>query len=319
MFVSTKLLFLSNKTNTNNNNKDPKEESTIMMMSANSSPNKMALILLLLAVVTTSTVVEAFTNTLSTTTSTSAVQHSRIIFGIPQQQPQQQPPNTALQMTSPTRKHSMVPMDNTSPSSLQKRRQALAQIITSSFFLATAITLSPQKVNAAQDEEEGVQQQQQKPQLYTKKTDKFSYQFQPPPNFDSGNNKPLKTHLDEINFKSNNGYQFGITVDPVRIQSLEQFGTPEQVAAKVVLAEVNRDGVFDVTLMKDPYSSSSSSSSSYYQLNYLSKGKRGDKRFVTKFYIQNQFLFALTAQCKEADYADLESEMMQAVDSFQIL
>merc|ERR1712238_42158 len=36
--------------------------------------------------------------------------------------------------------------------------------------------------------------------------------------------KPVKTHLDEVNFRSEStkGYQYGITVDPVRISSLKQ-------------------------------------------------------------------------------------------------
>ena len=154
-------------------------------------------------------------------------------------------------------------------------------------------------------------------EVFTRQTDQFAYQFQPPENFGAGN-KPLRTHLDEINFKSESvsGYQYGITVDPVRIESLRQFGTPEEVAAKVVLAEVNRDGVFDVTLMKDPIAGPNDS---YYQLNYQSKGKRGTKRFVAKFYIQNQKLYALTAQCKEDDYNALESEMLKTVETFQLL
>lgn len=153
--------------------------------------------------------------------------------------------------------------------------------------------------------------------VYTRQTADFGYRFQPPENFGAGN-KPLKTHLDEINFKSETigGYQYGITVDPVRIKSLRQFGTPEEVAAKVVLAEVNRDGVYDVVLKEDPFAAPDNA---YYQLNYLSKGKRGNKRFLTKFYIQNQKLYALTAQCKEDDYETLRSEMLKAADSFQVL
>jgi len=151
--------------------------------------------------------------------------------------------------------------------------------------------------------------------VFTKKTNQFAYQFQPPLNFEAGK-KPLQTHLDEVNFKSKSqsGYQFGITVDPVRINSLRQFGTPEEVAAKVVLAEVNRDGVTDVTLIQDPYEGPD-----FYQLNYKSQGKRGIKRYVAKFYISKQMLYALTAQCKEDDYSNLEKEMLQAVDSFQVL
>lgn len=148
---------------------------------------------------------------------------------------------------------------------------------------------------------------------FVRQTDQLSYRFVPPPDFEAGN-KPLRTHLDEINFKSSNrsGYQIGITVDPVRIASLADFGTPEEVAAKVVLAEVNRDGVFDVTLMKDPVAGDG-----FYLLNYLSEGKRGRKRFVAKFYITKQKLYAMTAQCKEDDYTAFEKEIAEAVDSFQ--
>jgi PsbP len=161
--------------------------------------------------------------------------------------------------------------------------------------------------------------------LFTRQeTDQFAYKFQPPTLFEQSG-KPVKTHLDEVIFKSTSiaGYQIGITIDPVRINSLQQFGTAEEVAAKVVLAEVNRDGVLDVTLMQDAYASPASSnelsSSSFYQLNYQSKGTRGTKRFVTKFYVYQQKLYALTAQCKEEDYASVEKELLQAVDSFRLL
>jgi PsbP len=121
--------------------------------------------------------------------------------------------------------------------------------------------------------------------------------------------------LDEINFAgTRSGYQYGITVDPVRIDSLADFGTPAQVAAKVVLAELNRDGVLDVTLMEDALARDE-----YYQVNYLSSGKRGKKRFVAKFFIDRQKLYALTAQCKEEDYNELSSEILAAVSTFNVL
>jgi PsbP len=97
-----------------------------------------------------------------------------------------------------------------------------------------------------------------------------------------------------------------------------QFGTPEEVAAKVVTAEVNRDGVFEVTLVKDPVAVEEDGIVSYI-LNYLSQCKRGDKRFVAKFCIQNQRLYALTAQVLETDYNDKENEIMKAVTSFRVI
>jgi hypothetical protein len=61
---------------------------------------------------------------------------------------------------------------------------------------------------------------------YVKTTKDFAYAFQPPSGFDV-TNKPLKTHLEEVNFMSSDtkGYQFGVTVDPVRINSLKEVST----------------------------------------------------------------------------------------------
>jgi hypothetical protein len=112
-------------------------------------------------------------------------------------------------------------------------------------------------------------------------------------------------------------------------------GTPEQIAARVVLAEVNRDGVFDVTLVEDPLvvttvvegdtgvvsrdATPNNTASKYIVLNYLSQGKRGDKHFICKICIQRNKLYVLTAQCKEEEYAMKRKELMNAVDSFKVL
>ena len=122
--------------------------------------------------------------------------------------------------------------------------------------------------------------------------------------------------MDEVNFVSSSipSFQFGITVDPVRINSLKQFGTPGEIAARVVTAEVNRDGVFDVTLLKDPIETADGG----LQLEYLSSGKRGDKHFVAKFYIQNQKLYVLTAQIKQEFYDPNKNELLKSVESFRL-
>lgn len=51
----------------------------------------------------------------------------------------------------------------------------------------------------------------------------FAFRFVPPPGMEPGA-KPVKTHLYEINWKSETTprYTFGVTVDPVRIQSLKE-------------------------------------------------------------------------------------------------
>lgn len=146
---------------------------------------------------------------------------------------------------------------------------------------------------------------------------KFSYTVTPPPTFVPGN-KPLKTHLDEINFSPPDirGYTLGVTVDPVRIAAMKDFGTPEEVAARVVTAEVNRDGVFEVTLAKDPVENSAGG----YDIEYVSDGKRGKKRFATRIYIKEGFLYVLTVQSKESEFDEArEKEVQACIKSFRPL
>ena len=95
-----------------------------------------------------------------------------------------------------------------------------------------------------------------------------------------------------------------------------QFGTPEEVAAKVVTAEVNRDGVFEVTLVTDPVENPENGS---YEINYLSNGKRGDKHFLATILIEQGKLYVVTAQVLEADYKDKETELFEASRSFKVI
>lgn len=149
----------------------------------------------------------------------------------------------------------------------------------------------------------------------------LGYQISIPSTMNEGS-KPVKTHLDEVNFVSESvkRYQYGITVDPVRISSLKEFGTPEEVAARVVTAEVNRDGIFEVTLLENPYRTKPDDGDvEAYILKYLMVGKRGKKILTNKIAIsENQLLYVLTATCKEDDFPAQENEIKRTVDSFRI-
>ena len=64
-------------------------------------------------------------------------------------------------------------------------------------------------------------------------------------------NHYIQTHLNEINLPTGikGHYTYGITVDLIRIsKSLKDFGTPDDVAAKIFMAELRRDRVLDLTL-----------------------------------------------------------------------
>jgi hypothetical protein len=88
------------------------------------------------------------------------------------------------------------------------------------------------------------------------------------------------------------------------------------VAARVVTAEINRDGVFEVTMLDDPYETSTDGA---YILEYLSVGKRGNKHYVNKIFITNHNLYVLTAQVLEENYNEQKQEMIPTVKSFLVV
>ena len=93
-----------------------------------------------------------------------------------------------------------------------------------------------------------------------------------------------------------------------------QFGKPEEVAARVVTAEVNRDGIFEVTLLNDPYEMDGA-----YILEYLSVGKRGNKHYYNKIFISRNQLYVLTAQAKQDDFSAQQEELKQTLASFKVV
>lgn len=78
------------------------------------------------------------------------------------------------------------------------------------------------------------------PFLYKRQQDlkppqlKLSYEIIIPPSMNESA-KPVKTHLDEINFLSESikGYQYGVTVDPVRITSLKEVGGTNSLSSVI--------------------------------------------------------------------------------------
>jgi len=211
------------------------------------------------------------------------------------------------------------------PSQPSKQRRKIIRQSSSTMIhaviAAILLPFAPPPTFAAEDDDTSSRQRAEPYTRISSPNDKFkfSYTVTPPPTFIPGN-KPLKTHLDEINFSpepSIRGYTLGITVDPVRINSIKEFGTPDEIAAKVVTAEVNRDGVFKVTLAKDPIEDKDAGC---YDIEYISDGKRGTKYITNRIYVQDGFLYVLTAQSKVDEYdKEREADVMASVRSFKPL
>ena len=116
------------------------------------------------------------------------------------------------------------------------------------------------------------------------------------------------------------GVKVGVTVDPVKIDSLEQFGTPEQTAERVLAVEEGRDGVKSVTL-RELRAESSEGEPTYYNIEYATLSSRGKKLFCCKYCIANRRLYVLQVQAKLDDFdADraLRDEVRAVAGSFRV-
>ena len=186
------------------------------------------------------------------------------------------------------------------------RREVIASMSSTSTVIAANILFAPSLTVA--NAEDGV---------FRREGKGYGYVISVPTGFQDGK-KPLQTHLDEVNFKLEGarGYEYGITVDPVRINSLREFGKPEEVAARVVTAEVNRDGIFEVLLSKDPTEDGDTGA---YAIDYVSDGKRGKKQFLTRIFISDFKLYVLTVRVKAEEYAEREKEILECVRTFKPL
>lgn len=129
---------------------------------------------------------------------------------------------------------------------------------------------------------------------------KFDYRLAYPADWKE-TGKPVKTHLQEVLYSSPNGYpKFGVTIDPVTIDSLEAFGTLDQVTERVLAVEATRDGVKTVTLRSNAAQAADAEAGapSYYTIEYVTESSRGTKLFCCKYCIAKRKLYVLQTQAK---------------------
>lgn len=146
----------------------------------------------------------------------------------------------------------------------------------------------------------------------------FAYRLSYPSGWEPSG-KPVKTHLHEA-LRAGDGIKVGVTVDPVKIESLEQFGTPEQTAERVLKVEEGRDGVKSVTL-RVLRAESAEGAPTYYTIEYATLSSRGKKLFCCKYCIASRRLYVLQVQAKldEFDADAAVRERVRAVaESFRV-
>jgi len=140
-----------------------------------------------------------------------------------------------------------------------------------------------------------------------------------------------------VYLKSNKykGYNVGYTEDPVKINNIKDFTTPQGLSEKVSNVEKSKEGVFEVDVISyrentTPVSSNGNFPS--YDLEYkidsryylllillmlmllllllLFNISRGKNHYVIRSTVVDKKLYVFTAQCKEDNYEELKGILL---------
>jgi len=144
---------------------------------------------------------------------------------------------------------------------------------------------------------------------------KWSFTY--PPDWEVSN-KLVKTHFQELEVKSTTIKKctVGIAVDPIKLDSLENFGDPDFVGERVVAVDRKREGVTEVTL-NGAYNTPKDGQT-YYLLDYQSKTERGDYHYLAKVAVDKGFLFVMTAKVREDVWVEGEPLVRQILESLKV-
>ncbi|GAB5369759.1 hypothetical protein AAMO2058_001433300 [Amorphochlora amoebiformis] len=129
--------------------------------------------------------------------------------------------------------------------------------------------------------------------------------------------KLLKTHQNELFLRSTQlkKYNVGITIDPVTIKTLKDFGTVHQVAENIIKLEREKEGVMNAEL-KEVSRGILDGNESYF-IDYTADSTRGNIRYFSKLVVDSkQRLYVLTIQAKQDDFSKVKAEMEAVIESF---
>lgn len=131
--------------------------------------------------------------------------------------------------------------------------------------------------------------------------------------------KPIKTHLSEVIVTSDkdSSTSAGLVVDAVKINTIDQFGSPDEVGNKVVNMEQKKDSVLEATLNRA--SATEKEGLKYYIIDYSVNSTRGVKRYQAKATITGNQLYVFTMQAKKDTFeGDTEDTFSAMLDSFTV-
>lgn len=116
----------------------------------------------------------------------------------------------------------------------------------------------------------------------------------------------------------------GVTVSPVKISSLSEFGSVHEIGEKLLSAEAAKESTVPggVTLISEGIRTGSASNTTFYDYDYRLITTHGNKRVLNSVAVENNMLYIMNAQVREkagdTTPDDLEAERSRT-DAYRII
>lgn len=110
----------------------------------------------------------------------------------------------------------------------------------------------------------------------------------------------------------------------MKIDSVEQFTTPEKLGQRVIAVEKGKEGFIDgnmisTTATSIPLPSKKDGAIPAYDLEYQIESTRGRNHYNVRAAIYNKLLYVLTIQSKEDNYRNLSSIIHEILLSLRFI
>ena len=112
-------------------------------------------------------------------------------------------------------------------------------------------------------------------------------------------------------------------MDPVRINNIRDFTTPDGLAEKVLNVERSKDGVFEVEKVASSETNLPIGEEKKlipaYDIEYKVDSSRGKNHYDIRTTVHDKKLYILTCQCKESTFPQVHDTIRNIIDSFSII
>lgn len=114
--------------------------------------------------------------------------------------------------------------------------------------------------------------------------------------------------------------QIGVTVSPVKISSLSEFGSVHDIGEKLLRAEAAKESTVPggVTLISESQREGAASATTFYDYDYRLVTTHGNKRVLNSVAVENNTLYIMNAQVYEKCEEEMAPKYARVAGTFDV-